>query len=464
MPQSAQELLILEMINRARLDPAGEASRLGIALNEGLAAGTLTAASKQPLAANANLINSARGHSQHMLNVDKFGHDGIGDGTPATRMTASGYVFTLNWARCENIAFNGTTGALNPTTFAVKNENDLFVDAGYAGRGHRVNILGADYREAGVGEITGVYTTGGNNYNAAMLTHNFAKTGDKVFVTGVAITDANGNNFYDVGEGKGSIAVNVQSGATALGRDVTEAAGGYGIAIAPAAGPVSVTFSGGGLANAVSVSVTGATQNVKVDLLGSSEILSSASTTLGSGALSLGLLGTANLAGSGNAAGNVITGNKGHNVLTGAAGNDILNGGAGNDTLVGGAGRDVMSGGAGLDTFAFKALGDMGALAANRDVINDFLKTAATGADRIDLSAIDASTAAGGANDAFAFLVVKGAAFTGAGQVRWFQENPAGTVNDKTIIAGNTDGNLATAEFQIELKGLVTLGAGDFVL
>ena len=57
-----------------------------------------------------------------------------------------------------------------------------------------------------------------------------------------------------------------------------------------------------------------------------------------------------------------------------------------------------------------------------------------------------------------------GAAFTGAkGQLRWFQENPVGTVNDKTIIAGDIDGN-KVADFMIELTGLKVLTAADFVL
>ena len=55
---SAQEQLMLELVNRARLDPNAEASRLGITLNQGIAAGSITAAAKQPLAGNA-LINDA---------------------------------------------------------------------------------------------------------------------------------------------------------------------------------------------------------------------------------------------------------------------------------------------------------------------------------------------------------------------------------------------------------------------
>ncbi|HEX6093736.1 MAG TPA: hypothetical protein VFZ07_10315, partial [Dongiaceae bacterium] len=59
---TAQEQYLLELINRARLDPAGEAARNGIGLNDGLASGTITADSKQPLASNGNLATAAQGH------------------------------------------------------------------------------------------------------------------------------------------------------------------------------------------------------------------------------------------------------------------------------------------------------------------------------------------------------------------------------------------------------------------
>ena len=76
--------------------------------------------------------------------------------------------------------------------------------------------------------------------------------------------------------------------------------------------------------------------------------------------------------------------------------------------------------------------------------------------DRIDLATIDARSATA-ANEAFAFRAVEGAAFTGAGQVRWFQEG------GDTFVEANVDANLA-ADLQVELTGLKTLTAGDFVL
>lgn len=464
MALSAAEQLVLEMINRARLDPVGEASRLGLSLNEGLAAGTISSAAKQPLASNGKLAIAAEGHSQQMLSVDQFAHAGIGDGTPTTRMTNAGYVFSGAWSNGENIAFNGTTGSIDANAFAVKDQNDLFIDKDYPERGHRVNMLDADFREVGIGYVAGIFTQGGVNYNSGMLTQDFAKSGTNLFITGVAISDTNNNNFYDIGEGRGAISAKIMAGGALLGSATTETAGGYSASIAPPSSNVSVTFSGGDLTHNVSVTIATPSQNVKVDLCGSNKILSSGTTTLGAGANSLVLLGAAGIGGTGGAGNDTITGNKAGNFLNGAGGNDVISGGAGADTIIGGTGRDVMTGGAGNDQFRFNSISEMGNSVSTRDVITDMLKTAATGADRISLSAIDAKSGEGTADDAFVLRATKGAAFTDIGQLRWSQVDLAGTTNDKTIIYGNTDHVLSTSEFQIEIRGLVNLAAGDFVL
>ncbi len=196
------------------------------------------------------------------------------------------------------------------------------------------------------------------------------------------------------------------------------------------------------------------------------------------------LLGTGPIAGTGNALANTIAGNGVANTLSGLdgsdilkgnagndnmlggndndklfgdAGNDILKGDAGNDILTGGAGKDTMTGGTGLDDFDFDKVSDIGK-GATRDRITDFVH----GQDDIDLRTIDANGSAAG--HTFKFLAAKGAAFTGVkGQLHWFQINPAGTSGDKTIIEGDIDGN-TVADFQIELVGLKTLTAIDFLL
>src|ERR1700733_14375163 len=109
MPATAVEQMILELINRARLDPAAEAARDGIDLNEGLPAGTISATSKQPLAMNQTLLTIARAHDQDMIAHNYFAHTDSSGFTPDQRMTNAGYSYSW-WG--ENIAWNGTTGAV----------------------------------------------------------------------------------------------------------------------------------------------------------------------------------------------------------------------------------------------------------------------------------------------------------------------------------------------------------------
>ena len=153
----------------------------------------------------------------------------------------------------------------------------------------------------------------------------------------------------------------------------------------------------------------------------------------------------------GGAGDDVIAGYNGNDTLLGGDGRDIIYGNNDDDRLVGGAGRDILYGGADNDVFVYESLADNGLLFADRDRIQDFVH----GEDRIDLSAIDADTGAGG-DQAFAFT---GRFFTGeAGQVRAYEWGGL------TFIEGDVDGDRA-ADFRIELLGTgLGLDASDFVL
>lgn len=149
---------------------------------------------------------------------------------------------------------------------------------------------------------------------------------------------------------------------------------------------------------------------------------------------------------------NSLGGGSGLDRLFGRRGEDFLLGERGDDFLNGGLDADQLSGGGGRDLFDFDTLGDSAPGAGNRDVVRDF----ASGSDRIDLVTIDARAGTTG-NDVFTFLRAEGAAFTAAGQVRWFQDG-----GDTFIEA---DANTARgADLQIELAGLHDLTARDFVL
>src|SRR5262245_60292944 len=71
---SPAEQLMIELINRARANPLGEASRYGVDLNQGLTPGTISASAVSPLAPHQALVNSAGFHSDDMYARNFFSH------------------------------------------------------------------------------------------------------------------------------------------------------------------------------------------------------------------------------------------------------------------------------------------------------------------------------------------------------------------------------------------------------
>lgn len=136
----------------------------------------------------------------------------------------------------------------------------------------------------------------------------------------------------------------------------------------------------------------------------------------------------------------------GNDVMAGNGANDLLIGDGGNDTLIGGAGKDALAGKAGADVFVFDASAHSRVLAA--DTITDFQR----GIDHIDLSGIDANTAAVG-NQAFTGFIRAGGTFSRAGQLKFVDG----------VLYGNTDAD-AGAEFAIALTGVGALAVADLVL
>ncbi len=146
------------------------------------------------------------------------------------------------------------------------------------------------------------------------------------------------------------------------------------------------------------------------------------------------------------------------NLIIGTGDSDSLSGAGGDDILVGGTGMDGLSGGQGKDTFRFGA-GDVGMGVNSGDRILDFV----SGADLIDLAAVDADVGTAG-DQAFTFIGSQ--AFSGvAGQLRFHVSDGPGVFSDgsRTFLEGDTNGDGA-ADFYILLSNGATPAASDFVL
>jgi serralysin len=158
---------------------------------------------------------------------------------------------------------------------------------------------------------------------------------------------------------------------------------------------------------------------------------------------------------------NSIWGLKGDDVLNGRGGNDHIAGGQGADVIIGGAGADELWGGndvgiledSAADIFTFLQVSDSDL--THIDTIWGFETHADGGADKIDLSALDASSVLRG-NNAFVF-VGSGPFNSLQGEISVYQ------LDGDTIVSIDTDGDVA-AEMAIVLKGVTNLTVDDFVL
>jgi len=255
-PLSAGEQYFLELVNRARLDPVGEAQRFGIDLNEGLAAGTISTAPKQPLVANDQLLSAIEGHLNDMLSKNYFSHTGSDGSSPFDRIEAAGYTNFANAG--ENL---GWSSDLNADLDNVEELHRLlFVDSNVANRGHRTQILNGNYREVGIGLVSGFGSVmGGQDFGT--------KPDTGAFLTGVAFSDiVRADSFYTPGEGLGGVSITAISANGQKFTTTTGNAGGYSLALPN--GTYTVTFASSQLPNGgTSIQdVNVSSRNVKVDL------------------------------------------------------------------------------------------------------------------------------------------------------------------------------------------------------
>jgi hypothetical protein len=236
---TAEEQLVLEYINRARANPVAEGQRLGIDITEGLqddpqngCYGPEYVGVRPPLAMNPDLLAVAEAHSEDMYNQNYFSHTDPNGTTAFQRIENSGYNYI---SAGENI---GAGTGMSATEL----EDLLMVDSGYPCRAHRMNLLDifpyppSAYYEVGIGYYEGAS-------GQAFITQDFGTSVDPVpLLTGVIYNDANGNNFYDIGEGISGVTVTPSSGNYYA---ISSSSGGYAFPI-PTSGTITVTASGNG--------------------------------------------------------------------------------------------------------------------------------------------------------------------------------------------------------------------------
>jgi hypothetical protein len=252
-----EEQLVLEYINRARANPIVEGQRLGIDVHEGLeddpqngCYGPEYVGVRPPLAMNPALLAIAEGHSEDMYNQNYFSHTDPNGTTAFQRMTNAGYNYI---SAGENI---GAGTDMSATDL----EDTLMVDSGYPCRAHRMNLLDIfpypppAYYEVGIGYYEG-------SSGQAFITQDFgAQVDTSPFLTGVVYNDANGNGFYDIGEGIAGVTITPSSGNYYA---VSSSSGGYAFPI-PTSGTLTVTASGNGFEPITqTITLTGA--NIELD-------------------------------------------------------------------------------------------------------------------------------------------------------------------------------------------------------
>ena len=366
---TAEEQLLLEYINAARLDPLGDAARYissygatatstdaninnalrffgvsGPALQQALSALTPT----DPLAWNDALSVAAEGHNAAMIAADLQTHQAPGEASFGARLQAAGYNFITAG---ENVFAFGRSVLETHAAFMVdwgEGPNGMQSPAG-----HRISIMNPDFREAGIA-IT-AENSAATQVGPLVVSQEFgARSQAGVFILGVAYTDSDANRFYSVGEGRTGLSVTL--GAVTAS---STASGGYALQ-SSATGVQTVTLTGGGLTGPVSVGLTlQSGDNVKIDVVGGTALKLSASAVvsgpvtliegLGARGLSLTAVGGGFHDVQGGGGGDTLTGGSGQNYLRGNAGNDSVQGGAVFDDINGNAGNDTASGGLGDD-------------------------------------------------------------------------------------------------------------------
>lgn len=245
---TAEEQMMVELVNRARLDPLAEVNRL----NDDLASG-VSSSPVEALAVVESLSNAARDHSEDMDNRDFFAHKNLDGESPADRAIEAGHGSRFIG---ENIGWIGSTRTPSDLQGRVEGHHDNLWNSD----GHQRNLLDEDWSEIGLGYDHGTY----QGYNGSTFATELFSDRGETYLTGVVIDDGDGDEFYDVGEGQGGVQITAFDGEDAFAT-ATWDAGGYSLALP--AGTYRVVFEGGDLDAPYETDITIGDENVKLDVI-----------------------------------------------------------------------------------------------------------------------------------------------------------------------------------------------------
>ena len=245
---NAEEQMIVELINRARLDPLAEVDRL----NDDLAANS-SSSPVQALAVTEALSEAARGHSEDLDNRDFFAHTNPDGESPADRAVEAGHGSRFVG---ENIGWIGSSR----TPADIQARAEAHHENLWNSDGHQVNLLSENWSETGAGYDYGSF----QGFNGStFVTELFSDRGE-TYLTGVVIDDTDDDAFYDIGEGQGGVQITAFDGEDAFAT-ATWDAGGYSLALPP--GTYRAVFEGGDLDAPYETDVTIGGENVKLDVI-----------------------------------------------------------------------------------------------------------------------------------------------------------------------------------------------------
>lgn len=276
---TGDEQTLLELMNRARMDPDGEADliledygsarvrdnvdfflgqRPGVEwTREENAAAFRSYAPQPPLAFSGKLIDAARGHSLLLRQYDQQSHrieDDQGDpllddmGDPVEkdlrgRVVDAGYDGTY---LAESVFSYASNMVHAHAGFAVDWGQGVPVGQTRPYLGHRLNLMAHDgdpgrrYVEVGVGVVEDASSA--TDVGPRIVTIDFAQPFDGArFVTGVCWQDADGDAFYDPEEAIPGVRIDLDVGQHYA---ISSASGGYAIPVFGAPGAVRVTATG----------------------------------------------------------------------------------------------------------------------------------------------------------------------------------------------------------------------------